>query len=736
MQVDFRAAPPGWPRSAKERLPHLTSRSRARRLLYGAFLLAGAACVALGAVGSTLSRSIFDPVAFGDRAAASLSDPGVAAFAANRITNAVLEQSPDLTAVRPLILGAAEGLAASEPMRGVVRAAARSAHRTFFAEGTRQIVLSVPDVGILLRNAFERASPRLAERIPEQLQAVAASLDASRSTQIVIDLWDLREELIWLVRILFVAGPLLLGIGIALAEDRRHGLVGAGVVLLGAGLLVAAALPLGSIALSRFAEDPLTGGALAGLWGACLAGLAGWGLLLGGLGLLFTAAATSLLDTFEPLVWLRRAGRAIAAPAPSRRGRLAWGLGLLGAGLLAALAPGPVLSGLVVVVGIAIALVGAREVFRLLLESVETSPALARTGGAQRPLVRTVFVVGLALLLATLWLALRNPLATPAPTSVRACNGYKALCDRRVEEVAFPGAHNAMSNAEIPDWMFPHHQRAIPQQLREGVRALLIDVHYGFPGASRIKTDLSGERPTREILEEALGEEGLEAAMRIRARLVGADEGSRGLYLCHGFCEIGAYELVPTLREIRSFLLQHPGEVLLIVVEDYVTPEDLAQAFADSGLEDFVYRGPAGPPWPELYELVASGQNVVVFLESGRPGVPWLRPAFDQIQETPYTFHAPEDFSCRANRGGTAGSLFQINHWIETTPAPRPSNAERVNAHDFLLSRARQCQRERGRLPNILAVDFYRSGDLFGVVGELNRVGISPIVKVGKDRES
>jgi len=688
--------------------------------------------VALGAVGYTLSRSVFDPVAFGDRAAASLSDPGVAAFAADRITNAVLEQSPDLTAVRPLILGAVEGLATSEPMRGVVRAAARSAHRTFFAKGTRQIVLSVPDVGILLRNAFERASPKLAERIPERLQAVAASLDTGGGTQIVADVWELREELSWLVRILLVTGPLLLGLGIALAEDRRHGLVGAGVVLLGAGLLVAAALPLGSIALSRFAEDPLTGGALAGLWGACLAGLTAWGLLLGGLGLLFTAAAASLLDNFEPLGWLRRAGHAIAEPPRSRRGRLAWGLGVFGAGLLAALAPRLVLSGLVIVAGTAIALAGAREIFRLLLESVEASPALARTGGAQRSLVRTVFVVSLALVLATLWLTLRNPLATPEPTSVRACNGYQALCDRRVEEVVFPAAHNAMSNAEISDWMFPHHQRAIPRQLRDGVRALLIDVHYGFPGASRIKTDLSGDRPTREILEEALGTEGLEAAMRIRARLVGADEGRRGLYLCHGFCEIGAYELVPTLREIRSFLLQHPGEVLLIVVEDYVTPEDLAGAFADSGLEDFVYRGPSGPPWPRLYDLVASGQNVLVFLESGHPGVPWLRPAFEHIQETPYSFHAPEDFSCRPNRGGTAGSLFQINHWIETTPAPRPSNAERVNAHDFLLSRARQCQRERGRLPNILAVDFYRSGDLFGVVGELNGVGAPP---VGRDGE-
>ena len=101
-----------------------------------------------------------------------------------------------------------------------------------------------------------------------------------------------------------------------------------------------------------------------------------------------------------------------------------------------------------------------------------------------------------------------------------------------------------------------------------------------------------------------------------------------------------------------------------------------------------------------------------------------MRPAFEHIQETPYTFHQrealQEDAACAANRGGSAGSLFQINHWVETTPAPRPSNAEVVNARDFLLGRARRCQQDRGRLPNLLAVDFYGSGDLFGVVGELN----------------
>ena len=88
------------------------------------------------------------------------------------------------------------------------------------------------------------------------------------------------------------------------------------------------------------------------------------------------------------------------------------------------------------------------------------------------------------------------------------------------------------------------------------------------------------------------------------------------------------------------------------------------------------------------------------------------------------TFHAVEDFNCKPNRGGTAAPLFQINHWIETTPTPKPSNAAIVNAHDFLLARARQCQKERGKLPNILAVDFALTGDVVAVAAEMN--GVAP----------
>ena len=100
--------------------------------------------------------------------------------------------------------------------------------------------------------------------------------------------------------------------------------------------------------------------------------------------------------------------------------------------------------------------------------------------------------------------------------------------------------------------------------------------------------------------------------------------------------------------------------------------------------------------------------------------MPWYHPVFEVFQETPYHFNAPEEFSCDANRGGTEGSLFQVNHWIDTTPTPKPSNAEIVNAREFLLGRARQCREERGMLPNILAVDFALTGDVVAAVAELN----------------
>ena len=45
-----------------------------------------------------------------------------------------------------------------------------------------------------------------------------------------------------------------------------------------------------------------------------------------------------------------------------------------------------------------------------------------------------------------------------------------------------------------------------------------------------------------------------------------------------------------------------------------------------------------------------------------------------------------------------------------------------MNAYDPLLARVRACERLRRQLPNLVAVDFYRRGDLFRAVDTLNGV--------------
>jgi len=375
------------------------------------------------------------------------------------------------------------------------------------------------------------------------------------------------------------------------------------------------------------------------------------------------------------------------------------------------------------------AYVGLRECFAAALHALpEMEPRAkraARPAGSFVARFTAVGALGLAVVALAVFVFVRTPSEPPVPSAITACNGYAELCDRRLDQVVFPTTHNSMSGADITGWMFPNQNKAIPEQLEDGVRGFLIDAHYGMPVGDRIKTLMDDESGAMAKYEAVVGKEGMEAAMRIRDRLVGGDEKERGVYMAHGFCELGATSLVTTLGQMRDFLVENPGEILIIVIQDEgVTPQDIQKCFEESGLIDFVYRGSVKPPWPTLREMAESDQRVLVMAENNSAGVPWYHPAFEVLQETPYTFHDPKQFSNKPNRGGRGGSLLLMNHWIESTPMPKPSNASIVNAYDFLLRRARACQKERRHVPNLIAVDFYSTGDLLRVAQTMN--GIKP----------
>jgi hypothetical protein len=700
------------------------------------FRVVGAVLLAAGTIHLYADRVIFDGPTFGARAALSLGDPRVAGYAAERIADETIAQRRDLMAYRPLLVGTARAIVSSEAFRAGFRRAAQGAHAALFSERAERVALSVPDLSLLVRSALAH-DPALAARIPASLRADVTMVPSGRFARALVRFVRLGHRFRRNAVLAIGGGALLLLLGIAMPRERRKSLLRGGATLASVALVLFFLPPLARTAITVSMANAALRPVAAGIWDAFAGGLRLWALVLAGMGVVLASAASSFGSHVEIEEVARRVWTRLRQPAGTWRGEIVRATLLTGLGLFAALRPAATLYGLTVIAGALLAFEGLRELFMLVPPRVKEAARHAEEALAEvrekadawegtRIWVHYAIVglVSVSLIAAAIFF-MRSPAALPqAPALTDACNGDRALCDRRLDEVVFPGAHNSMSAAEFDGWMFPNQEFGSVSLLGHGIRALLFDVHYGTPIAGRVKTDLQDEKVSSAKFEKAVGKEAVDAAMRIRDRLTGPPSGPRAAYLCHGFCELGSVPLATMLEEVRDFLVQNPGEVLVFVIEDYATPADVAAAFRESGLERFVYRGGVTAPWPTLRELIDSDQRLVVFGENDTRGVPWYHPAFETIQETPYTFHTTEEFSCRPNRGGTTAPLFQINHWIETTPTPKPSNAAIVNAHDFLLARARQCQKERGRLPNILAVDFAMTGDVVGVAAELN--GLAP----------
>jgi hypothetical protein len=284
----------------------------------------------------------------------------------------------------------------------------------------------------------------------------------------------------------------------------------------------------------------------------------------------------------------------------------------------------------------------------------------------------------------------------------------------------------------LPGWYSAEQERPIARQLADGIRGLLIDTHYADRLAGgRLRTDFdSRQELLRQAEQDGVSPDAIDAALRIRDRLF-SGEGERGMYLCHTFCELGGTPLASVLDDIRDFLVSHPDDVLVVINQDYVTPEDFVDAVVDAGLGEMVYTPPTSGSWPTLGEMIDSGRRVIFLAENHAGTAPWYQLAYEALtEETPYTFPKVTELtdpvklpaSCEPNRGPPGAPLFLANHWISTDPVPRPSDAAKVNAFAPLLRRMRECERLREHSVNLVAVNFYLEGDLFRVVDALNGV--------------
>ena len=146
------------------------------------------------------------------------------------------------------------------------------------------------------------------------------------------------------------------------------------------------------------------------------------------------------------------------------------------------------------------------------------------------------------------------------------CNGANNLCSKPFNEVTYLTTHNAF-NSQSEGYTFPNQNYGLPQQLNEGVRALMLDVY-----------NLSGI-PT----------------------------------VYHGSSLFGNQPLSSNLAEIKQFLDANPNEIVTIIFECYVSSSVIENAMIDANLGAYLYAKPIGGNWNTLQEMINTNKKACDF---------------------------------------------------------------------------------------------------------------------------
>ena len=706
-----------------------------RRVVAGLCAALSILALAAGAILLYLRVELLDEQGFADRTVEAVRDPQVRATLADRIVSAAIEVEPDLLSARPLLESAARGAIDTPAFEGLVRAAAINAHRLLFDAEEPTIAVDVADAAELILPAVRSVDPELAEDLPERLEAPLATLDRR---DFAADTIEFADQIRFLAIVLPLLGIALLGAAVSLSDHRGLALRRAPLAVAAAAGLVLLALALAEPDATRRVEGLTLGQANEAIDDA-------WDALLGPLRT--AALATAIVALGIALLVSPRAGRLLAplgaaarSLSATPRGRTVRGLrgiGLLAAGALVVTADSEVVQAAGFVLGAVLVawgsadLIGAvagpvpdRRAARRGVVSGGSRPGGARIAGAlPGPRVAAAF----ALLLAggaAAAVILSDGDDGPASASGAAerpdtCNGSQELCERRLNEVVFAGTHNSMSAADEPGWLFANQRRSIESQLDDGIRLFLLDPHWGVPVAgNRVRTDVEAEGESRNRVAKALGPEAVRTAERLAGRVGGGNlSGARQVWLCHSLCELGATKMSAALDVYREWLDEHPGEVLVLMLEPSVPAWAVELQFKRAGLLDRLARLRRDQPLPMLGTLLERGRQLVVLGERDTGDLPWYLEAFDFIQDTPLGPRATR--SCAPSRGDEDSPIFMLNHWVDDFP-PRPSANARVNSSEEVVARGERCERRRELPVSLIAVDHYDLGGVVAAADELN----------------
>ncbi|HEY1275666.1 MAG TPA: hypothetical protein VGF25_12170 [Thermoleophilaceae bacterium] len=700
-----------------------------RRIAVPVLLVVACVAIVLAVVVGYVRRAAVDSDQFANRAAVVLRDDDVRSLIAERVTDQlVLKEQADLIAARPLIESVVSSVVGGRAFTGAFRSAVRDVHSGVFDRDEDTVILTVGDIGTIVAAGLEVVQPSLARRVRTTNRVELVRRRVGTVGAEAARVADTIKVLAWLFLIVAIAAA---AGAIALSRDRRHTVVRLGVGTAIGGVVLLLALGIGRSLLVQHLDSPDARDAAGAVWDAFLGDLGTAAWILAGAGAVVAAAAASLIRPVELDEPLRRAGRWVTTQPTRPAGRVVRGVVLVAVGLLLLLDRDLVLQLLFTAAGVYLIYAGISAVLWVVYQPQAARREQAAVAGVGRTLV--VAAIAVVLIVAAVGIFVGSGGTSTAAPASGTCEGSEQLCDRPLDEVALPATHNSMS-VPLPGWFSSEQDAPIASQLQDGIRGLLIDTHYAdrLPDG-KLRTYVGDPAELRrQASADGVSPEAIDAALRIRERIGFSGEGTRGIYLCHSFCELGGTTLDSVLGDLHDFLVANPDAVVVVINQDYITPEDFVAAVEKAGLGDLVYRGPtARGKWPTLRRMIDTNQRVVFLAENHAGAAPWYHLAYDTItEETPYAFSKPQQLtdperlpaSCRPNRGPEGAPMFLVNHWITTDPIPLPSNAAKVNAYRPLMRRLRVCRKMRHHLPNLVAVNFYRRGDLFRAVDTLNGI--------------
>lgn len=330
--------------------------------------------------------------------------------------------------------------------------------------------------------------------------------------------------------------------------------------------------------------------------------------------------------------------------------------------------------------------------------------------------------------------------------SIQLGNGYLPD-DRSLSSVTMVGAHN--SSVTKNGWIYYQQDVDLKEQFETyGVRAFKIPMHWYDPQGTLIGQFFSHSKPYIALCHEPDGRTNCQLT-RLQ-RFLAAPEPA-----------------VDYLIQLRKLLERHPEEIVILMVESYLskkstqngmaedpTPqhEHISRLLSKAGLTPLLFQlgdRYKEKEWPTLGYLRDRNQRLVIISNDQKDGLDHV----SLYRETAFEYSTahllnPAEEKMRGGSRDKQGKshFFLMNHFtqwsisndtlqgyfIDLLPdlIPRAMhenlevvNYDELNAYPLVFSRADRLKGFQGRYPNIILVDFVNQGQDGGVqraVYELN----------------